>query len=149
LLREVKDILSDKALLLLRRLSVINTELESNIDKGVIGVLLGNSSDLLLNELIDTGMLNKRRKHENVYVFSYKHIQDIMREDKKDFHRWALDYYSNKPSVFSEGHADQIESLFHQSKIKPKEDLILAPFDLCSRIKPGQYGFRRLVDIGV
>ena len=75
--------MSDKALLLLRRLSVINTELESNIDKGVIGVLLGNSSDLLLNELIDTGMLNKRRKHENVYVFSYKHIQDIMREDKK------------------------------------------------------------------
>jgi tetratricopeptide (TPR) repeat protein len=148
LIREIKDILSDRALLLLKRLSVINPELESNINKNVIGVLLGSSSNSLLKELIDTGMLNKKKEHEDAYIFSYKHIQDIIREDKKDFHKWALNYYLNKPSTVLEGHADQIELLYHKSKIKPEKDLASGFFDLCRRTKPGQYGFKRLIDVG-
>lgn len=84
-MREVKDILSKEALILLKRLSVINAELESNINANVIRVLLGSRSDLLLHELIDTGMLTRRKEHENTYIFSYKHIQNIIYEDKKTF----------------------------------------------------------------
>ncbi len=148
LMREVKDILSKEALILLKRLSVINAELESNINANVIRVLLGSRSDLLLHELIDTGMLTRRKEHENTYIFSYKHIQNIIYEDKKDFHRWALNYYLSKPSALGEGDVNLIESLFHRSKIKPEEGLLIDYLNLFSRIKPSQYGFRRLIDAG-
>jgi tetratricopeptide (TPR) repeat protein len=145
--REVEEILNDKALLLLKKLSVINTELKSNIRGDIVKVIIGNSSIPLLIELIDTGMLSKKLEREETYIFSYKHIQDILREDKKDFHRWALNYYLNKPLALGEGHADQIESLFHQSIIKP--DLMVdAYLDLNQKTKPIQEGFKRLIEVG-
>lgn len=119
LTREVKEVLGEEAFLLLRRMSIINPELESNINVSAVRVLLGKGSDSLINELLDTGMLYKKKEHNYSYVFSYKHIQDILQDDKKYLHKWALNYYSCKPSVLGEGYIDQIESLYHQSKIKP------------------------------
>jgi tetratricopeptide (TPR) repeat protein len=75
-------------------------------------------------------------------------IQDILQEDKKDLHKWALNYYSSKPSILSEGYIDQIESLYHQSKMKPDDKLLFAYLDLCNKTKPTQYGFKRLIDVG-
>lgn len=147
-MREVKGILNEKAFLLLKKLSVINTELKSNLNGDVIKVIIGNSFISLLNELIDTGMLSKKIEREGTYIFSYRHIQDIIREDKKDLHRWALNYYSKKPLALGEGHADQIETLFHRSKIKPDGELINAYLEQCRETKPSQYGFKRLIDIG-
>jgi tetratricopeptide (TPR) repeat protein len=147
-MREVKEILNDRALLLLKRLAIINPELECNINANVIKIIMGKTSDLLLNELIDTGMLSKKRERGDSYIFSYKHIQDILKDDKKDLHRWALNYYANKPSALGEGHANQIESLFHQSMIKPDKELIRAYLDLSQQTEPGQYGFKRLIDVG-
>jgi hypothetical protein len=75
LMREIREILNDPAFLLLKRLSLINTELISNIDANVVKSIQGERSGIVLHELLDTGMLSKKTVWEELYIFSYKHIQ--------------------------------------------------------------------------
>src|SRR5690606_37242942 len=95
--RVIKDILSTDAFNFLKILSNIKTEIESNIDKKTIfrTVRYQNTQELF-NELIDTGLLKKREKIESAYQFSFKHIQETIRENEAQLHHIIANYYKNK-----------------------------------------------------
>jgi tetratricopeptide (TPR) repeat protein len=127
---------------------LINTELENDIDLKIIVKIQGKVSEAVFHELIDTGMLDKKNTSKAAYHFSYKHIQDVVKDDKKEYHKWAINYYSNKIRDCGKTCADQIELLFHQSMSNPKEKHVDAFLDLCGRVGPGQFGFARLIEAG-
>ena len=79
--RVVKGILSIQAFELLKNLSIINPELDSNIDRIALEKTYSEDFDETFNELIDASMLEK--KSEGIYQFTYKHIRDILRLSDK------------------------------------------------------------------
>ena len=124
--REVKEILKEDAFTLLKKLALINAEHENDIDRKIVEKIRGKGSYDVFNELIDTGMLSKKTTGIAAY-FSYRHIQDAVRDDSKEYHMWAINYYSNKIRDYNKNYADKIELLFHQSLSNPKEYVFSSP----------------------
>jgi tetratricopeptide (TPR) repeat protein len=146
--RAVKEILRESAYSLLKKLAHLNTEVETDIDRKIVEKIQGKGSDSLFNELLDTGMLGKKMSGKTAYSFSYRHIQDAIREERREDRMWSINYYSSKIREYDKNYLDQMELLYHQSLSNPKEKHVEFFISLCGRICPGQVGFIRLIDIG-
>jgi hypothetical protein len=148
--RVIREILSDNEFQLLMNLSVINSELESNLNRETIQRTYQDSDfDTTFAKLIDTCMLEKKPEYEGVYRFHYKHIQDAIKDNSKARHEWAIKYYENKVNKFRNNYNDAVEILFHRVKLSQNLDLLIEDFlTLGEKLKPIHYGFKRLIDIG-
>src|SRR3990167_970849 len=146
--RVIREILSDNEFQLLVNLSVINSELESNLNRETIQQTCQDSDfDTTFAKLIDTCMLEKKPEYEGVYRFHYKHIQDAIKDNSKVRHEWAIKYYENKVRKFG-NNDDAVESLFHKSNLNQDSNLIYEFLTLSTKLRPVHYGFKRLIDIG-
>jgi len=143
--RIVKDILSDEAFDLLKNLSIINPELENNLDRKALRKTYPAGFDKNFNELIDAVMLDKKNNTEGIYEFTYRHIRDILKDDTKERHERAKEYYENK---INKNQNDEVEILFHRSISSPDKKLIDDFLELKEKLSPVHYGFRRMVDVG-
>lgn len=152
--RVIREILSDNEFQLLMNLSVINSELESNLNRETIQQTCQDSDfDTTFAKLIDTCMLEKKPEYEGVYRFHYKHIQDAIKDAIKDNskarHEWAIKYYRNKINILGPNCDNYVEILFHRVKLSQNLDLLIEDFlTLVEKLKPIHYGFRRLIEIG-
>ena len=150
--RFVEEVLSKEAFTLIKDISIINTDLESNIERESLekSYDIGTISKLF-DELIDTELLNKRRGKEGIYEFSFKHVQDAL-EDKtnKENHEKAINYYEEKREILKDKFHinDDVEILFHKVRSNPSEKLVGEFIKKKRRVQPIQYGFKRLINIG-
>ena len=146
--RVIREILSYNEFQLLMNLSVINLELESNLNRETIQQTCQDADfDTTFAKLIDTCMLEKKPEYEGVYRFHYKHIQDAIKDNSKARHEWAIKYYENKVRKFG-NNDDAVESLFHKSNLNQDSNLIYEFLTLSTKLRPVHYGFKRLIDIG-
>ncbi|MDE2216731.1 MAG: tetratricopeptide repeat protein [Planctomycetota bacterium] len=146
--RVIREILSDNEFQLLVNLSVINSDLESNLNRETIQQTCQDSNfDATFAKLIDTCMLEKKPEYEGVYRFHYKHIQDAIKDNSKARHAWAIKYYENKVRKFG-NNDDVVESLFHKLYLNQGSKLIDEFLTLSEKLQPVHYGFKRLIDIG-
>lgn len=148
--RVLEEALSEESFSLLKGLSVINTDLESNLNKATIGQAYAISNfDEVFAELVDAGMLKKKEEKEGIYQFSYRHIQEAIRDQRdKESHGKAIGYYMNKIKNFGKTDDDFVEVLFHDSKSNPDEKSVDAFVSLSGKMEPIHYGFKRLIDVG-
>ncbi len=146
--RLVTEILSDEAFGLLRCMSVINTDLESNICLSSIKETYPDRFDELFSELVDTGMLVKREGLEGTYQFSYKHIQEFITSDEGELHEKAAKYYENKIKLLGKTLDDDIELLFHRARSNPDSDIVQVFLRLRQYVTPIHDGFKRLIYVG-
>ncbi|MFX1353160.1 MAG: tetratricopeptide repeat protein [Promethearchaeota archaeon] len=152
--RVIEEIFSSNpnALQLLEDLSVLNTDLETNIDRESIEKIYSSedvSNDF--NELIDAGMLKKKEGSHSTYEFSFKHIQDAL-EDKAsaESHEKAILYYETKEKLMQDKYMidDEVEILYHKVKSNPIEQLVDELLEIKERLYPIHYGFKRLIHVG-
>ncbi|MBE9593656.1 MAG: hypothetical protein IMF19_09260, partial [Proteobacteria bacterium] len=146
----MEEILSKDAFSLLQDLAVLNTGLESNLDRTALeeAYSAGNFATFF-SELLDTGMLKKREGEEGIYQFLYHHIQEALQDDIKERDEKAINYYNKKSEKFGKNPDDFVEILFHISKINPDKRVRDAFIALCGNLSPVHYGFKRLVDVGL
>mgnify|MGYP001577914936 FL=1 len=146
--RVIRGILSDNEFQLLMNLSVINSELESNLNREAIQQTSQDPDfDTTFAKLIDTCMLEKKPKYEGIYRFHYKHIQDAIKDNNKARHAWAIKYYEDKVRKY-ENNNDAVEILFHKSNLNLDSNLVDKFLTLSTKLQPVHYGFKRLIDIG-
>ena len=173
ILRVIEDILSEEALDLLKNLSLINTELKNNLHGKTIEKTFEKANEKsnkeihekanekydfnkIFSELIDAGMLEKKRGEEDeaedkegIYQYTYHHIKEaIADESNKKAQRWAVLYYNNKKDAFGKCNDDLVEVLFHRSISDPGAELISDFLQLKEELKPVHYGHKRLIDVG-
>lgn len=121
--RIVEEILSKEAFTLIKDISIINTDLESNIERESLekSYDVGTISELF-DELIDTGMLKKREGKEGVYEFFHKHIQSALKSlvDQAS-HENAIKYYQKKIEIFGDNIDDSKEIEYHRSKLNSED----------------------------
>ena len=125
----VKEVLSEKAFELLKNISVLNTDLEDNIERKALKNTYPAGFDELFNELIDTDMLDKN--DEGTYRFKYRHVQEVLREDDKEKHGKAIEYYKNKKQT----NDNDVEILYHLSKYSTDVKLIDQFISLSNEMK--------------
>jgi len=148
--RVVKDILSNKAFILLKNLAVINTDLDTNIERDCVeqSYNIQNIAEIF-NELIDSEMLKKKEGKEGIYEFSFKHVKDALKFiTDQDSHQKAIEYYNKKNEILGHNYQDVIEILFHKSKSNPTKELLIEFVKIGSKEFPVHYNFKRLIDIG-
>ncbi|MFX1480327.1 MAG: leucine-rich repeat domain-containing protein [Promethearchaeota archaeon] len=148
--RVIEDILSPEAVVLLTDISILNTDLDTNIQKEVIKNSY-DSEDISknFNELVNSGMIKKKKGKEGIFEFTFKHIQDALegRADKKN-HQQALKYYEKKFEIDEKYTIyEWIEVLYHKIKSKAKKKLLREFVSLSDKIKQ-EYGVNRLIFIG-
>ena len=147
--RVINDILTPKSYNLLKSLSMINTELENDINKKIVDMTYADSNlNLLFSELIDRGFLRKKQKSEDIFEFSFKHIQDALKEEGAEYHKKTADYYKNKNQIFKENINDEVELLYHQIRYQYNKKLFRKFLSLVSKINPTNYGYKGLIEIG-
>ena len=149
--RVIEEILSSSpdALKLLKNLSVINTDLETNINRESVEKF----SDLvhinkIFNELLDIGMLKKKKGKEGTYEFTFKHVQDALEDiATKKNHSEALKYYEKKKFITGDDIDDEVEVLFHRVAKNPEKILVEHLLEIKKKLHPFHYGFKRLIDV--
>ena len=123
--RVIEEIYSNnpQALNLLNNLSVLNTDLHTNINREVVqsSYYIDNSKKAF-KALIDTGMLKRREGEVGVYEFIHKHIQSALKSiaDKAN-HANAIRYYQKKIETLGENIDDSKEIEYHRSKLNSEE----------------------------
>ena len=145
--RVVEEILSrtENAYWLLEQLSVINTDVEGNLDRDVIeeAYEVENISEAFF-ALIRSDMI---KLEEGKYRFSLMHIKDIVQRDGTGIHERAINYYEKKIDRYGAKIEDEVELLWHNVKVDCLK--IISRFLRCvAKISPSQKGFVRLVEVG-
>ncbi len=138
-----------EALELLKNLSVINTEVDTNIDRKDIetSYKLPNIKKAF-NVLLDTGIIKKKKGKEETYDFSYQQIPEALEIlTDKNCHEKAISYYESKRKKYGENLNDDIELLFHKVKVNPTEDLVNEFFAIVNLIDQFDYKYRRLISV--
>jgi tetratricopeptide (TPR) repeat protein len=147
--RVIIDILSPDALQLIKILSVINTEIENNIHKATLLKTIRLHNNLSnFNELVDTGLINKKEQNESAYQFSFKHIQEAIQENDTKLHHTVINYYKNKLSWIGKSADDEVEILHHQMIYDQTSDYTKSFLKISKYIEPIDYNFKRLIGIG-
>lgn len=148
--RLVKEILSESNFAFLKDLSIINTDLDTNLDLEALRSLIDEERFIqAFNELIDTGMWMKKENTEDLYQFSFKHIQDAIKEENnRNSHQRAIRYYERKKEIGHTNVNDEVELLYHEVKFDLSDDCFEKFLELKEKILPRHYGFRRLISIG-
>lgn len=148
--RVIEGILSKESFNLLKNISIINTAIETNINFRVVEKTF-NSSLCTKNfiELVNSGILKKNENSEGAYQFTFKHIQDAVREDNAEYQKNALKYYDNKSKWSKITIDDEIELLYHQIQAKSNINYIKIFNNLEEKVNPVNYGYKRLIEIGL
>ncbi|MFX1363584.1 MAG: tetratricopeptide repeat protein [Promethearchaeota archaeon] len=143
--------MNPEALEMLKYLSVINTKVDTNINK----VAFENSykskkfnSDFEV--LIKTGLIKAKEGKVEIYEFAFPYLQEILETqvDKKS-HEYALKYYEVKTKKINGDILDDIEILFHKVKVNPTEELINEFLSIANSIDQLDEHHKRLIDIGL
>ncbi|MFX1593262.1 MAG: tetratricopeptide repeat protein [Promethearchaeota archaeon] len=147
----IEEILASnpEALELLKILSVINTEVETNIDKESIETCCEISNvEKFLKELLDTYIIKKKEGKKELYEFSYQEIKVFLATlTDETHHKKALHYYEKKIQKVKANLYDEIEVLYHKSKVNPSEELVNEFLTIANRIEQFEYEHTRLIDI--
>ena len=147
--RVIIDILSPDALKLIKILSIINTDIENNIHKEtLIKTIKISSPSEIFNELINTGLIKKKEEKEGIYQFSFKHIQEAIRETNKEYHHIVINYYKNKLHWVAKKADDEVEILHHSRICNPSTDYATLFLNISNVIEPIDYNFRRFIEFG-
>ena len=140
---------NQEALELLKNLSVLNTEIETNIDnKNIKSSYKLPNIENNFSELLDTGLIKEKEGKEEIYEFSFSQIQEVLvpLTDEKH-HENAINYYENKDKKFKDDLFDKIEVLFHKAKLNPTEELVTDFLAIANSIEQFDYRHKRLIDI--
>jgi len=144
--RLIEDVLNTKSYELLKNLSILNKNIENNLDIEAIKKTSPDGFNQIMAELCDTGMLRKKENLESAYQFTYRHIEEVLADNEIERHQWAVVYYKNKVGFSRE---DMIEMLYHQSFVKAGKDIIDNFVELVGKMKRTDKGVTRLVDLGI
>ena len=131
-------------------LSIINTNLDSNINKSVlVEMKIYSQIEISFNKLIDSGFIKKKLNSERDYEFTFFHIKKILSDISEiSNHQNALNYYNAKKRKISENIDDQIEILYHYSKLRKDKKLLNEFISLSNKISPININFYKLIDLG-
>lgn len=147
----IEEILSsnEEALELIKNLSVLNTEIETNIDcESVKSSYKLPNVENIFRELLDTGLMKEKEGKVGIYEFTFLQIQEVLVLFTNEIHNEnALNYYENKFKRFKEDLFDKIEVLFHKAKINPTEELVTEFLAIANNIEQFDYRHKRLIDI--
>ena len=138
-----------EALELLKNLLVLNTDIETNIDrKSVYSSYKLSNIEKAFNELLDTRILKKKESSEDIYHFSFPQIQDILKIlTDETCHKGALQYYETKRKKFGVDILDDIEVLFHKAKLNPTEELVNEFLAIANSLKEFEFKHKRMIDV--
>ena len=146
--RVVEEILGEQAYDLVKHIAVINTNIENNLNREILERTSHNSGfNTLFNELIDAGMIQKKGGSESEYQFNFRHIQDVLRSDDKNIHKYALNYYEDKIKKDGTKIDDLIEKFFHKFKIKIESNSLLDFLAIQKQISPSHHSFARFFKV--
>ncbi|MHA1932116.1 MAG: tetratricopeptide repeat protein, partial [Promethearchaeota archaeon] len=134
---------------MLKILYVINTDVETNIDRKSIETCCKFSDvEKSIIELVDTGIIQKKKGKEQTYEFSFHEIQDVLNFPyDENAHKKALQYYEKKSKGFGADLLDEIEVLFHKTKLNPSEELVNEFLAVANSIEQFDFKHTRLIDI--
>ncbi len=140
---------SPEALELLKNLFVINTEIETNIDrKSVISSYKLSNIERAFNKLLDITIIKEKEGKEEIYEFPFPQIQNILEIlADETCHERALQYYETKRKKFGPDILDDIEVLVHKVKLNPTEELVNEFLTFTNNIEQFEYRHRRLIDV--
>ncbi len=146
--RVVTEVLEEQAFNLLKNIAVINTNLRNNLNRETIekSFKISNFNEIF-NNLIDTGMIQKKEGRDSEFDFVYRHIQDVLRSDDKDIHKNAFNYYNYKQEKFGRNIDDTIEEFFHNFKVKIEGNDVLDFLDIQNQISPSHNSFTRFFNV--
>ncbi|NVM37748.1 MAG: tetratricopeptide repeat protein [Candidatus Lokiarchaeota archaeon] len=141
---------SPEALELLKNLFVINTDIETNIDrKSVNSSYKLSNLEKAFNELLDTRIIKEKEGKEEIYEFSFPQIQNILEIlADETCHERALQYYETKRKKFRADILDDIEVLFHKAKLNPTEELVNEFLTIANNIEQFEFRHKRMIDVG-
>ncbi|MFX0023915.1 MAG: tetratricopeptide repeat protein [Candidatus Hermodarchaeota archaeon] len=147
----LNDIFSLKpnAFELLKTLSLINNEIDTNIDGGSIKTCCNFPNiETSLSFLLNSGIIKIRKTKEERYEFNFPEFQIIIEAftDKRN-HEKAIQYYEKKLRRLKDNIQDEIEILYHKAKINPSEDLVNEFLSLANNIGEFDIRHRRLINI--
>ncbi|MFX0155747.1 MAG: tetratricopeptide repeat protein [Candidatus Hodarchaeota archaeon] len=150
-LQIIKEIFlsNPEALELLMNLTVLNTEIETNIDKkSIITSSKLSNIENSFKELLETRIIKEKEEKEEIYEFSFPLIQEVLETitDKKHQEN-ALNYYEKKRKKFKDDIYDEIEVLYHRSKINPSEELVNQFLTIANNIEQFDETHKRLIDV--
>ena len=148
--RVISEVLDQNSYNLLKDLSIINTNLDSNINKSVlVEMKIYSQIEISFNKLIDSGFIKKKLNSERDYEFTFFHIKKILSDISEiSNHQNALNYYNVKKHKISENIDDQIEMLYHYSKLRIDKKLLNEFISLSNKISPINITFSKLIDLG-
>ncbi len=138
-----------EALELLKILSVLNTNIDTNINRKFIETCCKFSNvEKSLKELFDTGIIKMKNGKGETFEFSVQEIKDVLNSlaDKKS-HKKALQYYEKKDEKFRGELLDEIEVLFHKAKLNPSEELVNEFLAVANSVEQFDYEHKRLIDV--
>ncbi|WP_232385652.1 tetratricopeptide repeat protein [Methanoregula boonei] len=149
--RVIEGILSREAFTLLKNIAMINTVIESNISLYVVEKAFRDPpSAKYFVELINSGILTKKGNEEGSYLFTFKHIQDAVREDTEQYNKSALSYYESKRIWLKKFTIDdEIERFSHQIKSRSSINYLKTFNRLASKVSPINFGYKKLIEIGL
>ena len=141
--------LAEETIKLVKNLSVINTELETNIDRKIVEKSHQISNiDKIFNDLTEAGIIKKKEGRKEIYEFSTHKIQnalEILTDESS--HKKAVKYYERKRKKYGVDLKDEIEILFHLVKINPTEELVNSFLNLVRDMEEFDIRYKRLIDV--
>ena len=141
---------NSEALELLKNLSVLNTQIETNIDRKSVekSYDMDNVQDKL-NYLMETGLLINKGAREETLDFVSEHVQNVfLSAPDKSCHENALEYYEQKSKVFKEDYHNVTEILHHQSEIAINDVLAIEFLGEYNSLRTAGLGIQKLIIIG-
>ncbi|MHA2037496.1 MAG: tetratricopeptide repeat protein [Promethearchaeota archaeon] len=140
---------NQEALDLVKILSVINTNIDTNIDRESIETCCKFPNvENSINELLATKLIKKKKGKESTYEFSIQEIQDVISSlTDENSHEIVLRYYEKKDKKFRGDLKDDIEILFHRAKISPSEELVNEFLTVANAIQQFDFDHKRLIDV--
>ncbi|MFW9819890.1 MAG: tetratricopeptide repeat protein, partial [Candidatus Thorarchaeota archaeon] len=147
----IEDIFSSNpnAFELLKTLSLINMEIDTNIDGGSIKTCCRFPNiEKSLNFLINSGIIKKIKGKKVIYEFIFQEIQFIIEPltDSKNY-KSIIQYYEKKLRRLKDNVQDQIEILLYKAKINPTEDLVNEFLVIANSIEEFDYRHKRLINV--
>jgi len=142
--------INSEALELLKNLSVLNTQIETNIDrKGVEKSYDMDNIQDKLNYLMETGLLINKGEQEETLDFVSEHVQNVLLSiSDKSCHENAVKYYEQKSKDFKEDYHNVTEILHHQSEIAIDDVLAIGFLGVYNILRIAGFGIQELIIIG-
>ncbi|MFX0010488.1 MAG: tetratricopeptide repeat protein [Candidatus Hermodarchaeota archaeon] len=141
---------NSEALELLKYLGVLDTKIETNIDrKSVEKAYKIENIQNKLDFLIQAGFLVSKETQENFLDFASEHVQNSMLSiSDKTCHEKAIQYYETKSDYFKEDYHNVTEILRHQSEIAIDNELAIKFLGVCGTMQNIGLGIQEMIVLG-